>query len=62
MAEFPIPEGYELLAGLTKENALQALATAEENGHAPESVRTRHDGFLIPLPEGYEPEDLGEDD
>lgn len=60
MAEFPIPEGYELLVGLTKENARQALAEAVENGFGPETVLTRHDGFLIPLPEGYEPE--GEED
>lgn len=56
MAEFPIPEGYYLLAGKSKENARQALAEAEENGFPAESVLTRNEGFLIPLPEGYVPE------
>lgn len=58
MAEFPIPEGYALLVGLSKENARQALAEAVENGYGPETVLTRHDGFLIPMPEGYEPEEI----
>lgn len=58
MAEFPIPEGYALLVGLTKANARQALDEAVENGFGPETVLTRHDGFLIPLPEGYEVENL----
>lgn len=50
MAEFPIPEGYYLLGPVNTKNAKQALAEAEENGFGPETVQTRHDGFLIPLP------------
>lgn len=60
MADFPIPEGYSLLSGVTKENARKALAEAVDNGFGPESVLTRHDGFLIPLPEGFEGEEVEE--
>lgn len=52
MHGFPIPDGYYLLGGLKRENALQALAEAEEGGHGPESVLTTSGGFLIPLPLG----------
>lgn len=50
MADFPIPEGYYLLGGVSKENARKALAEAEEGGFTADSVLTRNDGFLIPLP------------
>ena len=46
-----IPDGYELLAGRNKKNAIQALATAEERGLAPETVLTTTDGYLIPVGE-----------
>lgn len=46
-----IPDGYELLAGRNKKNAIQALATAEERGLAPETVLTTTDGYLIPTGE-----------
>lgn len=52
MADFPIPEGYYLLGGITKENARTAISEAQERGFGADTVRTRHDGFLIPLAEG----------
>lgn len=49
-----IPEGYELLPGLTKENAEIALRHATDRGFEEGAVLTSsvHDGFLIPLGEG----------
>jgi hypothetical protein len=46
-----IPEGFELLPGLTKENAEIAFRFAEDRGFAQESVQTSSalNGFLIPL-------------
>lgn len=44
-----IPEGYELLPGRNKENAIQALAIASERGLQPETVLTIGEGYLIPL-------------
>lgn len=61
MAEFPIPEGYALLGPVNTKVAKQALAEAVENGFGPESVLTRHDGFLVPLPRP-EVDDEPEDD
>lgn len=60
MAEFPIPEGYYLLGPVNTKTAKQALAEAEENGFAPETVQTRSDGFLVPLPR--EEEEIDDDD
>ena len=44
-----IPEGYELLSGRSRVNAITALATAVERGLDPQTVLTVRDGFLIPL-------------
>lgn len=51
-----IPEGYELLSGRSRVNAITALATAEERGLDPQSVLTVRDGFLIPLGDSKLPE------
>lgn len=44
-----IPEGYELLAGRSRDNARAALAAAEERGLDVSTVLTVRDGYLIPL-------------
>lgn len=51
-----IPEGYELLSGRGRENAIKALKLAEERGVDPSLVRTsiNPNGFLIPLGEARE--------
>lgn len=61
MADFPIPEGYFLLGGTTKENARAAIAEAQDRGFGAETVLTRHDGFLIPLAEGEVVEHVDDD-
>lgn len=55
----PIPEGYELLSGRTRQNAITALATAEERGLDSALVLSRSDGFLIPLGDSKLPTDEG---
>ena len=49
-----IPEGFELLVGRGRENAIKAIQAAEERGFGSETVRvsTTLGGFLIPL--GYD--------
>lgn len=46
----PIPEGYELLAGRSRENAREAIKLAEERGFESSQVRTSTTplGYLIP--------------
>lgn len=44
-----VPAGYEKIPGRNSGNARAALDKAKENGHAPESVLTVFDGYLIPL-------------
>ena len=51
-----IPEGYELLSGRSRVNAITALATAVERGLDPQTVLTVRDGFLIPLGDSKLPE------
>lgn len=47
----PIPEGYELLTGRGRDNALAALKAAEKRGLDPQSVLTVQDGYLVPISE-----------
>lgn len=49
MARIGIPDGYELLAGRSRDNAREAIARADGRGLPPEAVLTRRDGYLIPL-------------
>lgn len=51
MVNAQIPEGFELLSGRSKENALNALALAEERGVDPTEVRVSAllGGYLIPI-------------
>lgn len=49
MAPTAIPEGYELLAGRSRENARAALDAAEAKGLEPQTVLTHPEGYLIPL-------------
>lgn len=49
MSQNNIPDGFKLLAGRGRENAVAAIEQAEEAGFPPESVRTTREGYLIPL-------------
>lgn len=40
---------YEIMPGLTRENAQKAIALAEKRGFAAEDVKTSNKGFLIPV-------------
>lgn len=46
-----IPEGYELLTGRSRDNARQALKTAQDRGLDASVVQTHPEGYLIPLGE-----------
>lgn len=44
-----IPEGYELISGRSRENAIKAIALAEERGISSEAVLSWQEGYLVPL-------------
>lgn len=48
MSNIAIPEGFELLHGRNRENAIQAISTAEERGFTSDRVLTHPEGYLIP--------------
>jgi hypothetical protein len=67
MVNAPIPEGFDLLVGRGRDNALKAIALAEERGFDSTAVRASglHNGFLVPLPvsdEALEEVDDAEDE
>lgn len=49
MSNIAIPEGFELLHGRNRENAIQAISTAEERGFTSDRVLTHPEGYLIPV-------------
>lgn len=49
MSNIAIPEGFELLHGRGRENAKQAISTAEERGFTSDRVLTHPEGYLIPV-------------
>lgn len=49
MSNKPVPEGFELIAGRSGENAKAAIAAAMERGFESASVRTVSEGYLVPV-------------
>lgn len=56
-----IPEGYELLAGRGRDNAVEALEKAVDRGFPEHAVLTHPEGYLIPLDPGEQADEADDD-